>query len=178
MNKPDGNYVFHGSHEMFETAIPKRNRRMKKNDAGEWVAVFDDVSFHATPYYWIAVNYTCITQDVEYQGKKYWHCTGVELKKYKEEIEVYGVESLEKSLEILFGKGGYVLTFDKNNFHTQEGLGILELISKKEIKPSSITRIDDPVSELKKLGIPFKFIDLTLPENREDAELLVKPLNS
>jgi len=34
MNKPDENYVFHGSHEKFDIAIPKRNRRMKKNDAG------------------------------------------------------------------------------------------------------------------------------------------------
>lgn len=87
------------------------------------------------------------------------------MKEYKEEIEIYGVVSLEKSLEILFGQGGYLFTFDSKDFSYQEGLGELERISKKEVKPISIERISDPVGELKKLGITFVFKDLLLPEN-------------
>jgi hypothetical protein len=169
MNKPDEHYVFHGSHELFETAIPKRQIRKGKNQNGDgFITIFDDISFHATPYKWIAINYTCICQNVSYNGKEYWHNTGVSLKNYKEEIEVYGVESLEKSLEVLFGKGGYLFTFDNKDFVTQEGLGMLEVIAKQEVKPLSIERVDDPVSELKKLGITFTFIDMTLPENQQE----------
>lgn len=167
MNKPDEYYVFHGSHELFETAIPKPQKRKSKIN-GEWVTVFDDISFHTTPYKWIAINYTCICQNVSYQGKDYWHNTGVNLKNYKEEIEIYGVESLEKSLDVLFGQGGYLFTFDNKDFTAQEGLGILEVITKQETKPLSVERIGNPVSELKKLGITFKFVDLTLPENQQE----------
>jgi len=169
MNNPDEKYVYHGSHELFETAIPKRQRRKSKSFNGKgWVTVFDEISFHTTPYKWIALNYICQCQNISYEGKEYWHATGVSLKKYKEKIEVYGVESLEKSLEILYGKGGYLFTFDAKHFHHQEGLGELERISKKDMKPLSVERINDPVAELKKLGIAFKFIDITLPENQSE----------
>lgn len=169
MNEHQNLYVYHGSHELFETAIPKRQRRKKLNpdpEGEKWIIVFDDISFHATPYRWIALNYICQCQNVAYEGKEYWHCTGVDLKKYDEVIEVYGVESLEKSLEVLFGQGGYVYTFDAKDFHYQEGLGINEVIAKSPVMPISVERIDDPVGELTKLGIPFIFKDLTLPENQ------------
>ncbi len=167
MQYPSTKYVYHGSHESFDVAIPKPQIRKSKNPNGEgFVTVFEDVSFHATPYKWIALNYICQCQNISYQGKEYWHSTGVSLKSYKEEIEVYGIESLEKSLEVLFGNGGYLFTFDAKDFAYQEGLGILERISKKEIVPLSIERINDPVSELKKLGIVFIFKDLMLPENQ------------
>ncbi len=166
MNIPDQNYVYHGSHESFDVAIPKKQRRLSKDSVtGEWVVKFDDISFHATPYYWIALCYTCNGHVVIHQGKEYWFTMGVDLKKYKEEIEIYGLESLEKSLEVLYGKGGYILKFNKEDFATQEGLGALELIVKKEVKPLSTERVDDPVAELKKLGISFVFKDLLLPEN-------------
>jgi len=169
MNELQHNYVYHGSHEFFETAVPKRQIRKSLNpdpQGEKFIVVFDDISFHATPYRWIALNYTCQCQNVLYQGKEYWHCTGVDLKKYDEFINVYGVESLEKSLEVLFGQGGYVYTFDKKDFVYQEGLGINEVIAKSPVKPISVERIDDPVGEIMKLGIPFVFKDLTLPENQ------------
>jgi hypothetical protein len=100
MQQPSTEFVYHGSHESFDIAIPKLQRRKSKNkETGEWETVFEDVSFHATPYKWIALNYICQCQNVSYQGKRTGICTGVSLKSYKEEIEVYGVESLEKSLE-------------------------------------------------------------------------------
>ncbi len=128
--------------------------------------MFDEVSFHATMYKWIAIHYICQCQNYTYQGKEYWISTGVDLKQYKEEISIYGVESLEKSLEILYGQGGYLYTFDAKDFFHQEGLGILERIVKSEIKPLSVERIDDPVAELKKMGITIVFKDLMLPENQ------------
>ncbi len=167
MQQPSQQFVYHGSHETFDVAIPKRQTRSTINpETKDKVVVFDDISFHATPYRWIAINYICQCQNVSYQGKEYWHATGVSLKKYKEEIEVYGVESLEKSLEVLYGKGGYLLTFDNKDFVEQEGLGALELIAKQNVTPISIERIDDPVAELKKRGITFVFKDLMLPENQ------------
>lgn len=166
MNTPDEKFIFHGSHESFDIAIPRRNRRLSKDPNSEgWITKFDEISFHATSYYWIALSYTRHAQMVMRDGKEYWFTMGVDLKKYKEEVAVYGLESLEKTLEVLYGKGGYILKFDKNDFFTQEGLGVLEMIVKKETKPLSIERVDDPVGELKKLGIPFVFKDLLLPEN-------------
>lgn len=167
-NQKDLLYVFHGSHELFDIAIPRRQVRKGFNpdpNGEKYVTVFDDISFHATPYKWIALNYICQCQNVIYQGKEYWHNTGVNLKKYEEVIEVCGVESLEKSLEVLFGQGGYLYTFDAKDFAWQEGLGINEVIAKKNTNYISVERIDDPVAEIKKLGIPFVFTDLTLPEN-------------
>ena len=161
MNRPDDQYVYHGSHESFDVAIPKRQVRKRVDDEGNVTVIFDDISFHATPYKWIALNYTCQCQNVVHNDKEYWVNTGLDLKKHVEEITVYGVESLEKSLDILYGQGGYLFTFDKNDFITKEGLGALEMISQSEIKPISIERIDDPVSELRKLGITFKFVDET-----------------
>jgi hypothetical protein len=168
MSEPNKLYVYHGSHELFDLAIPKRQIRKGLNpdlNGEKYITVFDDISFHATPYKWIALNYICQCQNVIYQGKEYWHATGVDLRKYKEEIEVFGVESLEKSLEVLFGQGGYLFTFNAEDFIHQEGLGINEVIAKSPVKPISIERIDNPVSEIKKLGIPFVFKDLMLPEN-------------
>jgi hypothetical protein len=60
---------------------------------------------------------------------------------------------------------GYLFTFDAKDFIYQEGLGINEVIAKSPVTPISVERINDPVSEIKKLGIPFIFKDLTLPEN-------------
>jgi hypothetical protein len=169
MHQPSLEHVYHGSHEKFETVIPKRQIRKGKNPDGDgYVTVFDDVSFHATPYKWIAIQYMCRHQNYTYQGKDYWIAPAVSLKKYKEEIEIYGVESLEKSLEILYGQGGYLYTFDTKDFFHQEGLGALERIVKSEIKPLSVERVDDPVAELKKMGISLIFKDLTLPENQWD----------
>ncbi len=168
MNESSKLYVYHGSHELFDLAIPKRQVRKGLNpdpNGEKYITVFDDISFHATPYKWIALNYICQCQNILYQGKEYWYATGVDLREYKEEIEIYGVESLEKSLEILFGQGGYLFTFDAKDFIHQEGLGINEVIAKSPVTPISVERIDDPVSEIKKLGIPFIFKDLTLPEN-------------
>ncbi len=164
MHTPDTQYVYHGSHELFETVIPKQNRRRNKD--GE--IIFDAISFHTTPYYWIALNYLCVCQNKEVRGENYWYSTGIDLYKYKEVIDVYGVDSLEESLDVLYGKGGYVYTYDVKDFFHTEGLGNFEVITDKSVEPLHIKKIDDPVSELRKLGITFNFIDLA----KSDSPLL------
>jgi hypothetical protein len=69
-------------------------------------------------------------------------------------------------LKVLYGSGGYVYCFDKNKFVFKEGLGNLEVIATDAIEPVKIERIDDPVSEMKKLGVIFHFTDLALSDNK------------
>lgn len=90
---------------------------------------------------------------------------GVSLYDHTEELQIFGFESLEKSLEKLYGDGGYLFVFEKNKFFHTEGLGDLEVITKEPLEPVRVEKIDDPVAELRKLGITFKFTDLGLPEN-------------
>jgi hypothetical protein len=78
-----------------------------------------------------------------------------------------GFESLEKSLEKLYGEGGYLFLFEKEKFFHTEGLGDLEVITKEHLKPFKVERIDDPIAELKKLGISFTFRDLSEQKNEK-----------
>jgi hypothetical protein len=64
----------------------------------------------------------------------------------------------------LYGDGGYVMTFRKEDFFHTTGLGAHEVITQKSLEPLSIERVDDPVAELKKMGIRFNFIDLAKTE--------------
>lgn len=157
MNLPDPNFVYHGSPERFETVTPKRNIRSQLNKKGEREVIFDNISFHATPYKWIALAYM-LKRKADYN-------MGVSLYDHNEELTIYGAESLESSLEKLYSDGGYLFTFEKARFYHTAGLGNLELITTENLTPISIEKITDPVAELRKLGIKFKFIDLTQQEN-------------
>jgi hypothetical protein len=173
MEEPSEKFVFHGSKESFKTANPKRNLRSRINKSGEREVVFEGISFHATPYKWIALAYTYNRTQKEIDGKSYIYTMGVDLYKHDKELDIYGVGSLEESLEVLYGKGGYIYHFNKDKFIYTEGLGNLEVISQESIEPIEIEKIDDPIEEMKKLGVTFKFIDLSLPENEKERELLV-----
>jgi hypothetical protein len=81
------------------------------------------------------------------------------------EVGISGFNSLEESLGVLYGNGGYLYHFDKDKFFYKEGLGDLEVITEKPTTPLTVEYISDPVTEMKKLGVTFKFIDLALPEN-------------
>ena len=166
----DEKCVYHGSPtRSFEIVTPKRNiRKGISKDNGEMVTIFDDISFHATPYKWIALAYTYLSKPYEIDGKTAHYNMGVSLYTHEKKLRIYGFESLEKSLEKLYGGGGYLYLFDKNKFFHTEGLGHLEVITKESIKPISIERIDNPVKELRELGVEFEYIDLSKPEN-EDA---------
>ncbi len=166
----DQNYVYHGSPvRSFEVVTPKRNKRVQiSNKTGEHEVIFDDISFHATPYKWIGIAYTYHSKPYEIDGKQAHYNMGVSLYVHEKKLTIYGFESLEKSLEKLYGDGGYLYVFDKKDFFHTKGLGNLEVITKEAIKPVSIERITDPVKKLKELGVEFEFIDLSKPENERD----------
>lgn len=164
MNHPDEKYVFHGSHEFFARVAPKQQRRSRRDQRGEEVVIFDDLSFHATPYRWIAMAYMNSQTPFILDGKNAHYSFGVGLYEYKEIIVVYGIHSLEQSLRALYGNGGYLYSFKKERFFCVQGLGNLEVITKEELTPDKVERIDDPIGELKKAGITFHFVDVSLAE--------------
>lgn len=162
-------YVYHGSNKEFDSSFakPKRQIRSRENAQGFTEVIFDEESFHATPHKWIALAYTHTEKTLEIDGVEITYNIGTDLYKNTNEVIVLGAHSLEKSLEILYGNGGYVYYFDKVDFIHKQGLGNLEVIIQKPIKPISIEKINNPVEEMKKLGVKFIFIDLTLPKNKK-----------
>lgn len=165
-------FVYHGSPRLFdgEQVVPKRSRRFNTEN----VLIFDDVSFHATPHRWIAVAYTYNgRQTFELEGKKYYYNMGVSLYEDNKEVEIFGVGSLEESLDKLYGQGGYVYHFDKEHFFYTEGLGPREVITKSNITPANIEHIADPVAELQKAGVTFRFIDLANPGKERAREMML-----
>lgn len=160
----NNNFVYHGSHESFDVAIPRRQIRMDESGKEK----FNQISFHATPYKWIALAYTCKHKTFLFEEKPLHYFIGVDLYDHKLEVTIFGFESLEKSLEQLYGDGGYLFTFDKEKFHHTEGLGNLEIISNEPVTPMKIEKIEDPVLEMKKEGVKFSFVDLARPENAQD----------
>lgn len=152
-------YVYHGSKEPFDMAIPKRQVRGKKNAEGILQVTFDQISFHATLHRWIALAYTHDWKTIPGTDGKYFSM-GVDLYEYTPEIEIFGIGSLEKSLQELYGAGGYLMGFDEKDFHHTQGLGNLEVISTTPIKPVFIERIDDPVAEMRAAGVQFRFTNI------------------
>jgi hypothetical protein len=167
MENSDDEYVYHGSEKEFDSdhAVPKRQVRQKINKEGKMEVIFDEESFHATPYKWIALAYTYSSVPYEIEGKTAHYNIGVSLYDNNHTVTVLGFGSLEKSLKKLYGDGGYVYHFDKNKFIFKEGLGNLEVVINEPTKPVAIERVNDPVNEMKELGATFNFVDLALPEN-------------
>jgi hypothetical protein len=161
----DKKYVYHGSQKFHDKAIPVRNRRSRKQKGETVVTIFDQDSFHATPYKWIAVAYTYTPAHYEIDGKMAHYNMGVDLYNHEKKLGIYGFESLEKSLKALYGNGGYVTSFYAKDFHHTEGLGNLEVITTKELEAVKVEHIEDPLSFLKNEGIEFEYIDLDKPEN-------------
>ena len=155
--------VYHGSPKKFTMAKPSYTKRVHNDKNGKRIIDYEGVSLHVTPYIWIALAYTFAhNKSFIHKGKKFYYSMGVNLKTVNKIkiIYIYGKNSLEYSLEKLYGNGGYLYTFDKNNFHTEKGLGINELISYEEQKPKSIKYIKNIVKEMKKEGVKFDFIDV------------------
>lgn len=161
-------FVYHGSPREFnsEHAIPKRNIRKKWNEEiKSHEVIFDQESFHATPHKWIGLAYTYKSAPFEIDGKNAHYNMGVSLYEDTHEVVICGFGSLEDSLKVLYGDGGYLYHFDKDKFLYKEGLGNLEVIAEEQTKPVTVERVDNPVEEMKKLGVTFEFLDLAKPEN-------------
>ena len=162
-------YVYHGSNKEFDSehAIPKRNIRIAEGNDGKEETIFDEESFHATPYKWIALAYTYKSEPYEIDGKTAHYSMAVSLYEDTGEVEIFGFGSLEESLQKLYGSGGYLYHFDKDKFIYKEGLGNLEVIVQEPTKPITVERVENPVEEMQKLGVTFRFTDLGLPENEK-----------
>jgi len=161
----DTKFVYHGSQKFHDKAVPVRNRRLGKQKDGAVVNIFDQESFHATPYKWIAVAYTYTPAQYEINGKIAHYNMGVDLYNHEKKLGIYGFESLEKSLKALYRKGGYVTSFYAKDFHHTEGLGSLEVITNKEFDAIKVEYVKDPLSFLKNEGVEFEYVDLGSPEN-------------
>jgi hypothetical protein len=171
MENSDDKFVYHGSPREFDSeyANPKRSIRQRWNKETEaYDIIFDQEAFHATPHRWIALAYTYKSAPFEIDGKTAHYSMGVSLYQNTKDVGIFGFNSLEESLKVMYGDGGYLYYFDKGAFLHKEGLGNLEVVAEKPIKPVTIERVDDPVAEMKKLGVTFNFFDLALPENEKD----------
>jgi hypothetical protein len=146
------NIVYHGSADLIDAIQPRRNVRMSADGGTIW----DRVSFHATPHRWIALAYT--------RAKNVPETTGVDLYELKPTVDVYGRTTLDAALASLYGRGGYLHEFNAEDFAHEEGLGLLEVFSPNTIRPIRVTRIDDPVAEMRKEGIEFNFIKKAQPK--------------
>lgn len=146
--------VFHGSplHQI-EVVVPKQNRRTQMVDE-KLVTVFDQLSFHASPFRWIALAYL--------YRENALHHMGVNLYGEKAEVLITGPNTLEESLAFLYGNGGYLHLFDAKDFWWCEGLGSCEVITNKQVCPLEIKFIKDPISEMKEDGVQFLFTKKSL----------------
>jgi len=165
MEETLGKYVYHGSAEPIDIVQPRLNKRMMWKD-GKYIKIFEDISFHATPYRWIALAYTRDkNQKILVNGEEFYYTMAVDLYKEYKVVEILGINSLEESLSKLYGKGGYVYVFEQEQFSRVDGLGNLEVITKESATPVLIEEIVNPVQEMIDNGVEFKFSDLADPEH-------------
>ena len=166
MEKTPGT-VFHGSPTQFdsEEAVPRRQQRTTETESGEEVVLFDEESFHATPHRWVALAYTDRPAAIERDDIRGQYGMAVNLYANEKSVLIIGVDSLEESLRVLYGEGGYLYHFADGTFVYKEGLGDLEVVTNEPAKPIRIERVDDPVAEMRRLGVKFKFVDIAQPEN-------------
>jgi hypothetical protein len=160
--------VYHGSSINFDIAKPSPTGRShfdKKKK--KYIIDYEGISLHVTPYKWIALAYmNDKKQHFIHKGHKYKFSMGVSVRKKdsyfkNKRITILGKKSLEYSLKKIYGNGGYLYIFDKNNFKWVKGLGENELLSYDEQVPKKRLYIKFPIEEMKKMGVTFEFIDLT-----------------
>ena len=154
-------FVFHGSPKVFdgEGAVPRRNIRTD----GETITS-DEESFHATPHKWVAFAYMYQPATIEGLAGEFYGM-GVDLSSRNKEVMIFGVGSLEESLKVLYQNGGYVYQFDDGNFVYKEGLGSEEVIATRPTAPLRVERVQNPVEEMKKSGVTFRFTDVSIPKD-------------
>ena len=156
--------VYHGSPEKRILSIPSRHKRTRKIN-GKQQIIFDQESFHASSEYWIALAYTYTPTYFEFEGKQIYYNVEIDLYKNRKEVIIHGINSLEESLNALYGRGGYISSFLENDFFHTQGLGRLECITNTKLRAKKIVRIIDPVQKMRSLNITFQFLDLSDDRN-------------
>lgn len=159
-------YVYHGASVYKEKAIPIRHKRTRKGIDGKQHIIFDDLSFHASASYWIALAYTYSVKTFILSNKEVYYNVSIDLYSDKKVVTIHGYNSLKQSLTTLYGNGGYIHKFYNNSFFHTDGLGSMECITQDIVYPKSIEHIHNPVEKMKSLGVSFRFIDLALEKNQ------------
>ena len=158
--------VYHGSSIKFKVAKPTYTSRGHLKN-GKVIQDYEGISLHSTPYKWIALAYTSKKLNCYiHNGKRQYFGMGAPVKHKDSEFKnksvmIFGKRSLGYSLNKLYGKGGYLYTFDSSDFIWVKGLGANEVISYEEQVPKEIEFIKDPVKEMLRLGVKFVFVDET-----------------
>lgn len=147
--------VYHGSDKYFGIGKPSYTRRTDGINIK-----YEGISFHATPLKWIALSYT-YNKKATYMYNKTLKNFGMGVSLFKDNklVIIHGKRNLDYSLKKLYGKGGYLYTFNSDRFKHVKGLGPLEVISYEEQVPDKIEYIEDPVEEMRKLGVRFIFVN-------------------
>jgi hypothetical protein len=150
-------YVYHGSPNNFNIAKPSLTTRMTGD-----IVKYNGISLHATKYKYIALLYL-FQRDVGFihNKNKYYFNVAVSLFEKDCKITIFGKKNLDYSLNKLFSKGGYLYTFNAKDFKWVDGLGPLEVISTKALKPMKKRYIKNVPKEIIKNGGKFIFIDIT-----------------
>ena len=119
-------YVYHGSLYKFDIAKPHSTSRGSIKN-GKQVINYEGISLHATPHKWIALSYIW-SKGISYikNGESKHFNVGVSLFNNDKEIDIWGIKSLEYSLEKIYGGGGYIYIFNAKYFKHIKVLGHLK----------------------------------------------------
>jgi hypothetical protein len=151
--------VYHGSSSKFIVAKPSKTARYATKN-GVRTVHYSGISLHGTPHEWIALSYTSIKgKSYVRDGEKRFFGVGVSLFNNNKTVYIRGTNSLEYSLEKLYGNGGCVYTFDSDHFEHVKGLGPLEVLSYEEQIPKKIRFVANPVAKMISMGVKFVFED-------------------
>jgi len=150
-------YVYHGSPNNFNIAEPSLTTRTTNN-----IVKYSGISLHATKYKYIALSYL-YDRNVSFthNKNKYYFSVAISLFEKDNKVYIFGKKNLDYSLDKLFSKGGYLYTFKSKDFKRVNGLGPLEVISTKSLKPLRKKYIKNVPKEIIKNGGKFIFIDMT-----------------
>ena len=141
--------VFHGS-PIHRINIVRLRRNIRTTKIGDkTVTIFDQNSFHASPYQWIALAYMYRTLP--------GHSMAVDLYGNKSQVLIIGPNNLDESLYQLYKRGGYLHSFNASEFWWCEGLGNREVITNKNISPVEVAFITNPVARMLQTGVEFIF---------------------
>lgn len=144
--------VYHGSFAKFDVGEPKLNTRIGTKDDPNRIK-YKGYAFHVTPEKYVALSYL-------YDKKSITDNRSAGISLYNKNYQVYirGTTNLEDTLELLYGKGGYLYHFEDNEWFVWfNGLGDLERITFDKAIPIKRDFIKDPVKAMKDEGVKFIF---------------------
>ena len=141
-----GKYVFHGSPRLIDGLLLPHKTTRTNTDG---MVIYEGTSLHVTPWLYVALNYmTTATQTCN---------TSVNLLQAENTIVINcmdGKQMAPAALQLLFARGGYIYVLPSESFSTANGLGMLEMISRKPVQPVHYLRLskNDAIALFRLLG--------------------------